>query len=264
LSAVADWSAAATGGILQTEYLNRLGDVVRSLVEKIEAQIGFEITVKVDAAEDLRPSSEHRGMRCEMDEYRAEIATASINYFPDASVFHELLHIRRFLVDGIPKLIVCDEYEPWNPQLEKAILYLDNNLEHLVVVPIELREFPERRAYWEQGFEGQIRRLSTDDLAETDRRWTASLVSVSVQHLGLGQQVREAADAIVQRVGAESLTRAYREILVATVWSKEHLARATFDCFDLPLPAACLEYISTAYGSTRHVALKEIVLSVNG
>jgi hypothetical protein len=101
--------------------------------------------------------------------------------------------------------------------------------------------------------EAQIRRLTTADLSEIDRRWAASLVSVSVQHLGLGQQVREAADATVQKVGAESLTRAYREILAATISSKEHLARATFDCFELPLPAACLEYISTCYGSSRYV-----------
>jgi hypothetical protein len=249
---------------VQTEYLNRLGDVVRSLVVKIEAQIGFEITVKVDAAEDLRPASEHRGMRCEMDQYRAEIATARTDYFPDASVFHELQHIRRFFVDGIPKLTVCEDYEPWNPQHENAILHLDNNLEHLAIIPIELREFPERRVYWEQGFEAQIRRLTTGDFSETDRRWAASLVSVSVQHLGLGQQVREAADATVQRVGAESLTRAYREILAATISSKEHLARATFDCFELPLPAACLEYIDTIHGSSRPVALKGIVLGASG
>jgi hypothetical protein len=48
---------------VQTEYLNRLGDIVRSLVDEIDAQIGLEITVKVDAAEGLRPASEHRGMR---------------------------------------------------------------------------------------------------------------------------------------------------------------------------------------------------------
>jgi hypothetical protein len=248
---------------VQTEYLNRLGGMVRSLVEEIEAQIGFEITVKADAAEDLQPASEHRGMRCEMDEYKAEIATASTDYFPDASVFHELQHIRRFLVDGIPKLTLCEDDEPWNPQLENAILHLDNNLEHLVIIPIELREFPERRAYWEQAFEAQTRRLLTSDLSETDRRWAASLVSASVEHLGLGQEVREAADAIVQRVSAESLTRVYRDVLAATISSKEHLARATFDCFELPLAAACLEYISTSYGSTRHVALKEIVLTAN-
>jgi hypothetical protein len=134
---------------VQTEYLNRLGDLVRSLVREMEAQIGFEITVKVDAAEDRQPPSEHRGMRCEMDEYKAEISTANTDYFPDASVFHELQHIRRFLVDGIPKLIVCEDYQLWSPQLDEAILHLDNNLEHLVIIPIELREFPERRAYWE-------------------------------------------------------------------------------------------------------------------
>ncbi len=37
---------------MQTEYLNRLGDAVMSVVDEIDAQIGFEVTVKVDAAPD--------------------------------------------------------------------------------------------------------------------------------------------------------------------------------------------------------------------
>jgi hypothetical protein len=252
------------GGRMQTEYINRLGKMVRSIVKEIEAQIGFEITVKVDAAQEhLRPAK-HRGMRCEMDEYKAEISIASTEYFPDASVFHELQHIRRFLVDGVPKLIVCEDYELWDPQLDNAIIRLDNNLEHLVIVPIELREFPERRAYWEERFEAQISLLSKGSLSETDSRWAASLVSASVQHLGLGRQVCEMADVIVRSLGAESLTRRYREVLAANISSKEQLARATFDRFELPLPAACLEYIDTSQGSSRQVALREIALGANG
>jgi hypothetical protein len=250
--------------MMQTEYLNRLGHVVRSLVKEIEAQIGFEIIVNVDAAEEQIPPSEHRSMRCEMDEYKAEISTASTEYFPDASVFHELQHIRRFLVEGIPKLLLCDDYERWEPDLEKAILRLDNNLEHLVIVPIELREFPERRAYWEERFKAQIGRLSTGGLSEADSRMAASLVSASVQHLSLGRQVCKLADAMVQTLGAESLTGRFREVLAAKISSKEQLARATFDCFELPLPAACLEYIDTVHGSSRQVALKGIVLGATG
>lgn len=243
---------------MQTEYLDRLGDVVRFLVEEVEAQIGFEITVRADAAIRQRLPSEHRSMRCEMDEYKAEISIASTGYFPDASVFHELQHIRRFLVDGVPKLIVCDDYELWAPELDNAILRLDNNLEHLVIVPIELSQFPERRAYWEERFEAQLSRLSSGSLSEVDSRWAAALVGASVQHLGLGRQVCEMADAVSQSLRAESLTKTYRDVLAATISSKEQLARATFDCFDLPLPAACLEYIDTKQGSSRHVALKEI------
>jgi hypothetical protein len=59
-----------------------------------------------------------------MDKYKAEISTTSTEYFPDAPVFHELRHIRRFLADGIPKLLLCDDYEWWEPELEKAILRL--------------------------------------------------------------------------------------------------------------------------------------------
>ena len=247
---------------MQLDYFNRLDGVVRSLVEEIEARIGFEITVKLDSASQLPKSSEPRGLRCEVDQYKAEIASASVDYFPDSSVFHELLHIRRFLVDGIPKLTVCEDYEPWTPRLESAILHLDNSLEHLVIIPIELRQFPDRRAYWEKRFEAQTRRLFTGELSETDRRWMASLVSVSVEHLGLGREAREAADIVVQRFGAKSLTRVYQEALAATISSKEHLARATFDCFELPLVATCLEYINTSYGSTQYVPLKEILSSL--
>jgi hypothetical protein len=244
---------------MQAEYLNRLGRMVHSFVEEIEARIGFEITVKVDTAEGRIPPAKQRSMRCEIDEYKAEILLASSRYFPDASVFHELLHIRRFLVDGVPKLAVCEDNELWDPQLDNAILHLDNNLEHLVIVPIELREFPDRRGYWEERFEARISRLSSGDLSERDSRWAASLISASVHHLRLGRQVCEMAEAVALSLGARALTKRYREVLAAKISSKEALTRATFDCFELPLPAACLEYIDPRRGSSRHVALKEIV-----
>ena len=44
---------------MQTEYLNRLVDAVRSLVKEAESQIGFEITVRVDAAQE-RSGEKHR------------------------------------------------------------------------------------------------------------------------------------------------------------------------------------------------------------
>jgi hypothetical protein len=69
---------------------------------------------------------------------------------------------------------------------------------------------------------------------------------------------------MVQTVGAESLSGRFREILAAKVSSKEQLARATLDCFELPLLGACLEYIHTVRGSSRQVALKGIVLGATG
>lgn len=88
-------------------------------------------------------------MACEVDWGLARILVPAANQFRPWSVFHELLHIRRFLVEGIPELVDCTDYEPWTPEIGTTLTKHDNAFEHLVIVPLELEAYPERRQHWE-------------------------------------------------------------------------------------------------------------------
>lgn len=59
-------------------------------------------------------------------------------------VLHELLHAKRYIIDGIPKLIAEPCVEPNASMLAE----IDNNLEHLAIVPLEEQYGYEPYDYW--------------------------------------------------------------------------------------------------------------------
>jgi hypothetical protein len=59
-----------------------------------------------------------------------------------------VLHVRRFHVEGVPKLALADS-EEWDEGFSDALGDLDNAIEHVVIVPLELQFHPERRRHWE-------------------------------------------------------------------------------------------------------------------
>jgi len=94
---------------------------------------------------------------------RRNKAQSDPQHFPNVSVFHELQHIRRVFLEGVPRITACEDFELWSPQLDTALAKLDNNLEHLVIVPRELEVYPERRAYWEIRVQRFLDRLAGKD-----------------------------------------------------------------------------------------------------
>ncbi|MEA3360542.1 MAG: hypothetical protein U9R17_14205 [Thermodesulfobacteriota bacterium] len=145
---------------MKQEYINRLPQEIHLLVQKIECHIDSEINVKVD---ESRP---HR-LACEVDKHGATILTPNDGYFPEASVLHELLHIRRFCVNNVPRIFVCDSYQNWNPELESGLTYLDTNLEHFVIVPEEIEYRPDRKEYWDSRICNKIEKF---DLLNRDNQ----------------------------------------------------------------------------------------------
>jgi len=135
---------------MQFKYLDTLPACLEQLILKTEQEIGFEINVVVDPRRvSGRPDTTYFPMACKIGSDFASILTNTSTSLRPGSVFHELLHIRRFLVEGVPALVVCEEYEPWTAAIETALAKHDNAFEHLVIVPVELETYPERKEYWE-------------------------------------------------------------------------------------------------------------------
>jgi hypothetical protein len=72
-----------------------------------------------------------------------------------ASVYHELLHLKRYFVDGIPKLVYCDDAHEFesdaDARLPQLFERLDNQIEHLFIVPHELARYRGARDATGQG-----------------------------------------------------------------------------------------------------------------
>lgn len=124
---------------MNSRYFDTLLDDSKALVKAIEKHIGKEILVKID-------ESRVDKLACDVENFEPKILIPKEGYFPDSSVIHELLHLERFCVKEIPLLCLCDDY--YNQKFERDLTSLDDNLEHLIIVPEEIQLRPKRLNYW--------------------------------------------------------------------------------------------------------------------
>jgi hypothetical protein len=240
---------------MQTDYLNRLAPDVRTFAEELEQAIGFEIVVKVNHHKPRRASDEPGGLECEVDQSGARILIPEPGWFPDGSVLHELFHIRRFLVEGIPLLVDNEAHERWNPCVSTAVTYHDNCMEHLIIVPEELRRRPERRAHWERAMTQVWETLSADGTHEIDRRQGALANWVFIQHVMPGSAARTSALAVLDRFDFRESAEGFFEALVPALTDKEQLVRVWFEYLNIPLEMASLRYLNAWGGLCRETPL---------
>ena len=240
---------------MQPEFEARLSPQVKALVRDTEELIGVEMTVVIDPKRASSSQDEPGRMGCDMNPYGAQILTGDAGYFPDASVFHEVQHIRRILVEGVPRLIVCEDFAPWSPQLSTAMARLDNNLEHLIIVPQELRMYPERRTYWKRLLERMITNLSASNMPEYERHRFAMLGLLLTDQMLPDEDLKDSISLVLKDLGIRERAQRYRDESVAALMSKEELVRTTFDHFGLPMAAGCLEYLDSRTRSVRTLSL---------
>lgn len=236
--------------LMQKEYLDRLANFNRILVEQIEKFSGVEIIVIVDR-------KRKDTLACEMDENGAKILIPTPEYFADDSVVHELLHIQRLLCSGVPRIIVCEDYDNCNPNLKTSLLNLDNILEHLVIVPEELEHFPENRAYWEAVFHRELDRIQSANLSDDERELAALIYWVFIKHVLQNQDLINKANKLIEYLGANDRAIRFFENIVASLHSKERTVKL---CFEHPslkhlCEAVCLEYIDSQKNIRQEIPL---------
>lgn len=112
---------------MDAKYFQQLESDTKELVFQIESSIEKEIQVEIQA-------SQRDILACNVDGDSPKIILPRDDYFPDSSVIHELIHIRRFLVEEIPSLTISEDF--WSKNLEQGFLAIDNDLEHLHVVRV--------------------------------------------------------------------------------------------------------------------------------
>jgi hypothetical protein len=240
---------------MQSEFEARLSADLKNLVRDTEQSIDAEITVVIDPKRASASQDESGRMGCEMDPHGAQILVGDASHFPDASVFHEVQHIRRILVEGNPRLVVCEDFEPWSPQLATAIARLDNNLEHLFIVPREVQTYPDRRAYWKGRLENMIANLTDDKTPEYERHRFAMLGLLLIDQMLPEEKLRSAVVRVLQGYGIKERGERFCAEAVAALTSKEQLVRVTFDHFRLPWPVGCFEYLDSRNGRATTVSL---------
>lgn len=214
-----------TGLSAFTELPNHL----QKMVARIEDRAGLRIEVE---------RSSRRTMACEFRKGKAVIRVPDAGALRKASVFHELLHLNRYFVDGVPKLVYCDDDHEFededDAQTPQQFQCLDNQIEHLFIVPKELARYKKERNYWEERM---------DQSLDLMRAPCDVLIAWEFIHRVLsGGVLSDKVQALVETLNlGEACDRFHR----AVDESKEAATQFIFEEFDpAKIPRACLDYFA--------------------
>jgi hypothetical protein len=185
----------------------------------------------------------------DIDAKRIYLYAPTNDYFPDGAVRHELLHVQRFHVAGVPKLVLAEE-EKWDQRFSDALGNLDNAIEHIVIVPIELQSNPERREHWEAVMANVCSDLLNAPKEERDLAVCLHWAFLQ-QALPDSPQV-EVLKAFAMGHGLFEMAVAVAGQLLSALASKEDMVRILFLTFPyISRHRAELEYLSSTMGTRR-------------
>lgn len=229
-----------------------------AMVDELEAETALQIEVTVDPAQAKGRPDEPDPLACQMSASCARILVPAEGYFPAGSVLHELLHLQRVLVEGVPRLVVADTLsdELWSPRLVDSLVAQDNALEHLVIVPREMDLLPERRDYWEAKMVrvwGDLAAAGMGSLA--DRREAALANWFFLRHVLPGSPSTETAETVLASLGLMEAAEAGVAQMSPVLSDKVALTGAWFEVAGIDRGLADFEYIDSRAGATRRIPM---------
>ncbi len=241
---------------MNSAYLDRLSSAVQAFVVEIERAAGIDIDVELDRSRDGRGPDGEGILACDIDERGARLLVPNDTYFPDSSVVHELLHVRRILVEHVPKLTANLEFARWTPELENGLASLDNDLEHWVIVPEEIRRCPESGDRWNRVLERTWQRDLPGMTNEDDQRRWALMHWVFLAFVLPDAPAVPVAEQVLGRLGLRDQADRFLDAVRPQLGNKGRLVRVALEHLQLPLGAAALEYIAIERRESRVVPLQ--------
>jgi hypothetical protein len=230
---------------MEPAYLDQVSPDIQGLIRQVEDAMGVEIEVCLDNSVGY--------LQVNFGQQRPRIFTPRPNHFPDGSVAHEVLHIRRFRVEGIPQVVDDPEHPDENEQLEDALRAMDNSLEHLIIVPQELAMRPQRREWWESNMERawNTRIPALEDVA--DRRRFALINWPFLVDVLPSARALPVAQRLLAQLDIADKAQQMRAELAAALHSKETMVHVCFKYLELDRALARFKYLD------RHTGLASTV-----
>ena len=231
---------------MQSEYLDRLSKPVQQLVLEVEEGAGVKINVILDQKQNKGGTTGQGTLAVVIKAQSIQLFVPTNGYFPDGAVRHEVLHARRFHVDGVPKLVLSNS-ERWDRFFSNALGSLDNAIEHVVIVPEELQFHPDRREHWEKVMQDVWSEIPY--VPEDERPLAVCLHWTFLRHVLPDSPVVEIARSFAKEHALLELADRFAHQFKAVAASKEELVHLLFDTFPkIPKRRAALEYINSMTG----------------
>ena len=130
---------------LREHVRSQLPGNVRSLMDEIEAFAQTEIAVAPNETpiSSTDPNLTAPALAAWHD--RATIYLRDLEQIDPNGILHELLHLHRFWVEGIPQVMPKsnDDDDQWN-----VTSFIENSLEHMIIIPKEVEYGYDPYPYW--------------------------------------------------------------------------------------------------------------------
>lgn len=219
------------------EFRALLPDWLAQLVTETESATGLEIEVAVDGkAANLSVSFDGSFVR---------MVTPSVERFWPASVYHELLHVRRHLLEGVPRLDAADTIKDNAvfDRIRAQAVNEDNAIEHLIITPVELGRFPDRREYWEQIVRRNLAEVAAGGMDAQQQ--TATLIGawVFVRRALDESAVKGELVQVLQTRGLEARAERAAQSISSSLADKPALVRSWFAALGHDSTLVELEYL---------------------
>lgn len=234
---------------MQPEYLARLCEPVQQFILEVEEGAGVDIRVILDPKQNEGGTTGQGKLAVNIKARSIQLFAPTNGYFPEGAVRHEVLHVQRFHVEGVPKLVLADN-EELDKGFSNALCDLDNAIEHIVIVPVELQLHPERHEHWEVVMRDVC--LGLPDVPEGERRLAVCLHWTFLKHVLPNSPQVEVARHFAKKYALLEMADHFADRFISVAGSKEELVHLLFFTFpEIPRNRAALEYINSMTGTSQ-------------
>lgn len=232
---------------MQFEYFSRLTRPVQEFVSTVEQGANIDIQVVLDVKLNSGGSTGQGKLAIVIEAQNIRLFAPTNGYFPDGAVRHEMLHVKRFHIDGVPKLALADTAD-WDKAYSDGLGDLDNAIEHIVIVPEELQFHPDRREHWEAVMSNVCSELYL--IPENERCLAGSIHWAFLRHvLPDSPHIETVRNFLVQHMFLDKAEN-FLDQFLSVLASKEEMVRVLFSAFpEIPKNRAALEYINSTTGT---------------
>jgi hypothetical protein len=227
-------------------YKTALGLNAQALVDRIEKFAEREVQVVVDPSVKVSPTDPNPTRpEAAVTEHWARITLPTPSFVPNGIV-HELLHIERYWIEGIPQIEPVDQKAGNSWEITSSI---ENHLEHLIIVPREELYGFDPYPYWANTDKVLWGRYPWPEITEPfARRKNALLGALSAFNLSKSDDLIEQVKGYLEKDGMLKETIRFNRLIRDVLHSKEKMIRLTVEHLGIPKSEARVRYIDVRTG----------------
>jgi len=143
---------------MEKQYVELLTYEIREMVLQIETLIGSEIAIRQRNKDDLLLNPDPSLVQCDclMNDGITTVTIAlPAAYVPNHILMHEIIHAHRRIVGEVPYIQAAVDGQ----NTARLAARIENDLEHLFVIPVEITYAPEAKDYWESKYDLYLAQL---------------------------------------------------------------------------------------------------------